>query len=164
LGGAKPLSLELRRSFGLPPCLASVWHRRAANGDQIGAAADKLEGELRRTLAGCNSLVVVAQVVLAPSGVKSALRSRLYLRGWVLIRQPGEILFPSSSRCNRMSRRASGRIVGNSFGGLLGSARRSRSEVSRGFELERENASLKAILAGQASENRALKEISRGHR
>jgi transposase len=43
------------------------------------------------------------------------------------------------------------------FGGMKG------EEIKRLKELERENARLKAIVADQALENRALKEVARGN-
>jgi transposase-like protein len=45
----------------------------------------------------------------------------------------------------------------NQYGGMKA------DDAKRLKELERENASLKAIVADQALENRALKEISRGN-
>ena len=45
----------------------------------------------------------------------------------------------------------------NQYGGMKA------DDVKRLKELERENSSLKAIVADQALENRALKEISRGN-
>ncbi len=45
----------------------------------------------------------------------------------------------------------------NQFGGMKA------DEVKRLRELERENARLKAIVADQALENRALKEVAKGN-